>query len=251
MSVADLPGYIQGYVFSDESQYYNSTDEYFIDQAGYSGLEGSRAVVAVGTPQFVDVNAARGIELDNTWHIYLNSPMAWYGSCIAVYGAPGWTPSGTQTVALLKGQAIANYSASPRIEMAYFSSNYRRRIATHSAASVANIDHISEPGIFAVAFALDQRMAQKRVEAMEADGTITVGNTQADDQVGEVMIGGTSDYDYPNQIIGNLTGLLDTTVYPNGNTLTLCELHFFSGLLTASPTTDVETELAALEAIYG
>ena len=254
MSVADLPGYIQGYVFSDESQYYNSVDGFFIDQAGYSALPGSRAVVAEGSPSFVDVNSARGIELDNTCHIYFNMPWAWLGSCIAVFGAPGWVPAGTQTAVLLKGHGpSATLSATPRIDMAYFSGDYRHRALSPSSTSNATINHVSEPEIFAEVFAMDQVVAQKRVEAMDAGGTIVNGGTLADNERGFSMIGESlASYDYKQSIIGNLTGVpSDTSAFPSSNTLTLCELHFFSGLLTDGDTTDVETELTALEVIYG
>ena len=252
MAISDLPGYIQGYVFSDAEQYYNSTDEYFIDQAGYAGFgEPSRAYVRTGTPQFVDVNSARGIELDNTWQIELFIPMVWYGSCIAVWGAPGFTPSGTENLSLLKGNATTTFSANQQINLGYFSGQYNRRIAVASALSTAQLNP-GDSAIYAHAYALDQRIAQKRVEIMDAAGTIANGATIADNEIGYPMAGGSQSYDPWKQIIGALTAdHTNTTVLASGNTLTLCELHFFSGLLTNGDTTAVEAELTALEAIYG
>ena len=258
MTISSLPGYIQGYKFTDSAAFYDPTGNYFIDQAGFSANPASRAEVVVGTPNFVDVNAARGIECDNSFHIYFNMPIISEGSIIAVWGAPGFVSAGTENITLITCNGnTSNFSANTKLYLGFFSSVYSHYLTLASSVSaVRNIQ--PDSGIYADCFVMDPTIGTKRPEAMNSAGTISTGATIADNNIGYTLGGGgTASYDEPGtrtyrEIIGNIN-FNPASVAPlaSGNTLTLCELHFFDTILTASPTTAVETELLALEAIYG
>lgn len=251
MAISDLPGYLQGYVFQNKAQYFDPAKGYFKNQAG-PDLPGSRAVVEVGTPQFVTVNAVQGVEFDNTWQVWFNCPISLRGTIIVVFGAPGFTPAGTENLSLVKGQSSTNFAANQHFpSLGYFSGQFNHRIALANAASVAQ-DNKGDSGIYASALGINEPVGTKRVELLDSAGNLLTGATTSDDNVGDPIINGGADYTYYNQIIGALTAdQTNVTPLASGNTLTLCELHFFSELLTEGDTTAVEAELVALEAIYG
>jgi len=257
MAISDLPGYVQGYKFTDSPAFYDSTNKYFIDQAGFSANPASRAEVAVGSPTFIDVNAARGWQLDNTCHAYFNCPVAQVGSIIAVMGWPGWVTAGTENATVLHNNgSYGNFAGTPKLYIQHSSGQHNHKLWLPSGVSSAGFNY-GDRNIYATAFSVNPTIGEKRVEAMDAAGTVADGGTVSDNQIGLTWVGGTTGYEVPGtstyrQIIGAVSAdPASQTVVASGNYPVLCELHFFTGNLTDAPTTAVEAELTALEVIYG
>jgi hypothetical protein len=251
MPVSDLPGWLQGYVFDDtDANAYDSSGQYFIDQAGYSDQTVSRCTLLTGTPAFVDVNSARGLVMDNTCHWELAGPVGFNGSVIVVCGAVSWTPNGTERFAIYKGEGAATTrAASPRYEITHFSGNFQHKWNGADGNPTVTVTPGGR-GIEVLAGSIDQQARQTKW--LRSNGTVTSSSAKADDDRGIRMLGGTDSYTYRLQVLGNLSGVPgNTTAIGASNQLVICELHFFSGILTDTPTTAVETVLAELEAIYG
>ena len=253
MTISSLPGYIQGYKFDDtDTAAYNSAGEYFIDQAGYSDSPISRCTKELGTPSFVAVNSARGLVLDNTCQWIMYPTMLWHGSVIVVMGAPGRYSTNDIMYPLTGGGAVgATSNASIRLQRINAAS-YRHQMFGASGVGSSNEDRSSD-AIFAHCFSADQE--NRRGSSLRADGTGLVAAAVADNDKGVEFLKdiGTETYDWGR---GYKMGVLDgqravSTAFPNGDSMIICELHFFKDILTNTPTTAVEAELTALEAIYG
>jgi len=251
MAISDLPGYVQGYKFTDSAAFYNSTDKYFIDQAGYSNFPASRLEITTGTPSFVDVNSARGMVRDNTVQGYLNPFPMWHGSLIIVMGAPSRFSTNGSMYPLIGG---SNATVTSNQSIRYWrvgASDYRHRL--QGGGGLVNTTK-GDDAIYATCIAGDQE--NRQAVAVEADGTRTAQTPVADNNKAVQFfhyIAAASDRDYGTRMrFGNIVGTKgNTAAFPNGDSMIICELHFFNSILTDVPTTDVETELTALEAIYG
>jgi hypothetical protein len=251
MPVSDLPGWLQGYVFDDtDANAYDSSGQYFIDQAGYSDQTVSRCTLLTGTPAFVDVNSARGLVMDNTCQWELASPVGFNGSVIVVCGGPTWTPDGTKLYAVYRGEGAAtSRAASGGLQIWFFSGNLQFKLSAADGVPLATFT-ASGTGIQVLAGSIDQQ--SRRAKWLQSNGTVTSSSAKADDDRGLRNLGGTDSYIYRLQTLGNLAGTpTNTAAISGGNQFVICELHFFSGILTDTPTTAVETVLAELEAIYG
>jgi hypothetical protein len=251
MPVSDLPGWLQGYVFDDtDANAYDSSGQYFIDQAGYSDQTVSRCTLLTGTPAFVDVNSARGLVMDNTCQWELASPVGFNGSVIVVCGGQlRWTPDGTELYAMYKGEGAATSRAAVRA-----TNPESAPICNLSgSAADANPGVTVTPGgrgIEVLAGSIDQQARQTKW--LQSNGTVTSSSAKADDDRGIRMLGV---HRLVHLSIANAWQLAGHT-HKHGphrcsNQFVICELHFFSGILTDTPTTAVETVLAELEAIYG
>lgn len=254
MAISDLPGYVQGYKFDDtDSLAWDGTNEFFIDQAGYSAFPASRLEITTGTPSFVDVNSARGLVLDNTVQGFLNCPVIWKGSMIVVMGAPGRFGANGLIYPLIGG-GVASVASNARLQYRRVSAAEYRHDQVAAASVTVGRNIYANDGIYAGCFALDQQ--NRYIQGLKADGTLYTGSTVADNQRG---LDGFKDFGTPvassgeyglRMRFGNLSGTQGDTA-ATSNTMIICELHFFNDILTAGDTTAVEAELTALETIYG
>lgn len=251
MAISDLPGYVQGYKFTDSAAYYDSTNKYFIDQAGYSAFPASRLEITTGTPSFVDVNSARGMVLDNTVQGYLNPFPMWHGSMIVVMGGPSLMTS-NQNLYVLIGGGVTSGTGNCRLwYMRVSAADYRARQVGIGGSNGEGL--YGSDAIFATCISGDQE--NRVMKGLESDGTVNTGSTVADNNKGVEFFHdvGTTDRTYATRMrFGNLSGVKgDTAALVSGNSMIICELHFFNSILTDVPTTAVEAELTALETIYG
>ena len=248
MAISDLPGYIQGYKFQDTASTYNSTGKYFIDQAGYSDFPASRIEITDGTPNFVAVNSTTGLELNNEVQGFLNVPIKWGGSCIMVWGAPSRMGTNGSIFPIICGANATETGNGLFYLNRVTSLNYRHYGRTAGGVSTA-YNQQGDDAIYATCISIDQE--DRITKGMDAGGTIVSGATVGDTNVGIVLNSTVENGDYGmRDRFGNLSGGMPDVV-ATSNTMIICELHFFSGVLTDAPTTDVETELTALEVIYG
>lgn len=92
----DLPGFVNGFRFSDDPRFYDSANKKHYDIAGY----GDRAALTwnVGTPLFsTDGNGVRCLKMDNTCHGFSEMPIPWEGSLILAC-QPDYISGSTQAV---------------------------------------------------------------------------------------------------------------------------------------------------------
>lgn len=81
VSPSDIPGYAQGFRFSDDPAFYSSGENRFYDLAGYDAI-GNGMTFDVGVPNFATVNGDRSILLDNTTRGRFYQANPWHGSLI-------------------------------------------------------------------------------------------------------------------------------------------------------------------------
>ena len=247
MAISDLPGYIQGYKFTDSAAFYNSAGNYFIDQAGYSDFPASRLEITDSTPSFVDVNAARGMVLNNTCQGLLNVPIKWGGSAITVWGAPSRFGTNGSLFPVICGANPTETGNGLFYLNRASAASYRHYFRSQGGVATEYAQH-ADDAIYASCGAIDQE--NRTVAAMNSAGTIRTSAAVADNNIGLALNSTVENGVYGSRDrFGNLDGGFGTTAV--ANTMIICELHFFSGVLTDAPTTAVEAELVALEAIYG
>lgn len=247
---AALPNLVQSYVFGDDSAYYNSTDGYFIDQAGYSALPASRLEITEGTPNFVTVNSVDGLELDNTVQGFFNCPNLWgQGSLIVVMGAPG-TYSTNGSLYPVIGGGVTSVTGNTGIRyLRVGAADYRARAFAPSGGTADETN--SDDGIYATVHQFDQE--DRLMRAMGEDGTVHSGSAVADNNRGTEGwhdVGTPSNGYTERQRFGNLSGVQGNTT-ATSNTMIICELHYFDDLLLDGDTSDIEAALAQLNTIYG
>lgn len=247
MALSSIPGYIQGFIFSDASTDYFDAGV-FKDQAGYGAR--NALTITVGTPAFVTVNGQKGMTLDNTCHGRFIPATPWEGTCIAVMHPGGMSVNGTIYPVLFGQAASAATNGSLRIVRGTAAS-YIHRLGTPGAVAVASCSYVDN-GLKVSAWAMSQ---ETRIAYSTLDGvTVTAGAPVADGGNGNAfqLCGASAAGDVVGQTarLGNLSGVVDDAV-ASTNTMTMFELHFFKGNPLITDAVTVAAEMAALKTKYG
>lgn len=247
MAVSDIPGYLQGFVFSDAPAYYNSTIKRFLDQSPYAGWDNNHLDITVGTPSFVTLNGQRGMVLDNTVQGGFLCPTAWEGACIAVM-KPNMTANATIYPVMFG--AAASAASNGRINITRASgSDYRHGIAANSAATGATANLTTQAAqVTAMSFSQSTRKAY----ATKDGTTIVEGSAVADTGSGVFCFtGNTQNADYGFRArFGNLSGTIGDTAV-SVNPMEIYELHFFKGNPLLNNQAAVQAVIAELKTKYG
>jgi hypothetical protein len=251
MPISDIPGYIQGFRFSDESaSYYDSTAKVFHDLAGYGAFNALE--ITVGTPSFTTDGGQRGLLLDNTCQGRFLPAIPWQGACITVM-KPVTYDATTKTLTPVVFGKASSLSSNAYIALAYASSVYNHRLASTSAQILATNAYsgAGNSGVKVGAFAISQ---QTRKGYSTKDG-VTVAETSAvaDGGSGVALDGkNTARTDAQFARFGNISGTLDdTAALATTHKALMFELHFFKGNPLITDAATVASVLAELKAQYG
>ena len=247
MAISDIPGYVQGFRFSDDSTFYDSTTKVFHDLAGYGAF--NALTITAGTPAFVDVSGQRGLTLDNTVQGRLLPATPWEGALIVVM-KPNMSANGT-IYACINGVAVSAASNGQLRITRASATDYRHNITTtNSGINPINQYNTGDMGGIKVgAFSISQ---VTRKGYATKDGVTVSETAAAAANNAWVPISGklTSRTDGQWTRFGNLSGVLED-VAPTTNTLTIFELHFFKGNPLVDALPQIAVEIAALKAQYG
>lgn len=119
----DIPGYCQGFRFSDAAEFYNGSNR-FLDQSPFGNWDINDCELIAGTPTFDTVLGARALRVDNTSHWGFLPAHAWEGTVLMVakpfYGGVGATITkypllaGTQGTLTSNAALVAQYASTAR-----------------------------------------------------------------------------------------------------------------------------------------
>jgi hypothetical protein len=252
MAISDLPGYVQGFVFSDAS---TSTYEsgVFKNQSPYGPGPGGIAdiTLTVGTPSFATANGQKGVILDNTVQGGFVPALPWDTACIMIC-RPDMSVNGT-VFPVIAGRAVSVGSNGVLRLSRVSSTDYRPGFIGPSSTVPAVNTYAGAPALTVNAFELSQ---ETRIGYSTKDGvTVTATAPVAASTNGVPLAWAAASG--PDALglrcrFGNLSGTIGDTSATT-NTMELYELHFFrSGLLRdAGSLALLATEMAALKTKYG
>lgn len=243
----EIPSYVQGYRFSDESDvFYDAATKTFKDQAGY----GSRAdlVITAGSPVFDTVGGKRCVRLDNTFHGLFPTPIPWMGSVVAVI-KPEYVSGATLTRHPLLFGNSTSAAANGALQITH-ASGQRRVVLSTPNSSLTCTQTRTDNNLVVVGFATDQET--RKGYATNDGATITETTAPASTTNGNAVALGwqTQGIDYGarfgdmDNLPANLTALTDFYCE-------MFELHFFAdNIWTKQPAKAAEL-IASLRAKYG
>lgn len=168
----DIESYVQGYRFSDDPMYYDSSTQTFKDLAGYGESAGLK--IPVGTPTFDTVDGFRVVNFDNTFYGNFEVPNSWHGSMVLVM-RPEFSSSGTQTLyPILFGDNVSTPTQNGSIRFVHFSGNITARYAGPSG-TIQGSEAVAAGSAYVFGGAHDQ---QTRKAYSTLDG-ITINESSA------------------------------------------------------------------------
>lgn len=244
MYAFQIPNYIQGHRFSDDSLFYDSTKKQFIDQAGY----GERAAlkITVGSPKFETMNNERALLLDNTFHGQFASPIPFQGSMVLVL-KPKYTGIGANAA-----NYISIFGNSPTLTsngLLYLQySGVQRRVGLQTGSGrLALIKSRNDDNAVVIAFALDQTTQKlycttDGITVQEA----TPSTIRNDDGLNASLRSGMYGVGF-----GNLNGVAGD-VAPVANLSTyMFEQHFYAGNILTENLVETKAFIDTLKEKYG
>jgi hypothetical protein len=240
MPASDIPGYVQGYRFSDDAAVYTSGTQTFIDQAGY----GADLTITTGAPVFATVGSERFLTLDNTFHGSCKMPIPWHGSIITVI-KPVRVSGGTLSrIICIFGDAV-NATSNGLLWVQYNSGN-RTIYWWGPNGTLSTTKTRSDDNTVAFGAAHDQ---ETRKLYSTIDG-VTVTETSA--------AAGTTDGNAPSMLCG-LTGARFGDLDGDPAVLTamadfylqIAEIHFFQENIWTQYPTEAAAFMAELRTKYG
>jgi hypothetical protein len=251
MAMNDIPGYLMGHRFSDDSADYDAVNKAWYDKGPYAG-RGTDVTVTAGDPaaNFTTVAAAnnrRGVWVNNLWHAKMRCPIPWMGSVIVVVKPQNNSGTTTRTRYFAMFNNFASAPSNGYMGVQYFGSDRRVLFVTASSQVIRNPNRTDE-NTRVHAFATDQftRFGYDTangvtVNSAAAPASTTNGNVLALLAANEGVR------------IGNANGVLgDSTTDTSDFGCYLFEWHWFRGnILVGDPLAQVATEIAALKAYYG
>lgn len=221
----DVPGYLCGHRYTQDSRYYDAAGLYYRDLALY----GNHARRTAGVPAFSlhGANSREGVLLNNAYHMEMDNPIPWEGTAIVV--AKVHTPSPPNLYTYLFGDAT---TATSNGMLMWQTSGF----AMAASSGVLSTGHVpvTQDAIFVAAFAMDQetRKAYRTgdgvtvTESAVAIATVN-GNAMAMGWNGNPGLTGS----IGNRMvrIGNTSGVVGDVVANATNYAWLFEDHWFKG----------------------
>ena len=246
MAASDIPGYLQGHVFRNETAYYDSGAQAFKDQAGFDARPGARVVTLEGSPNFQTVDTHDGILLDNQWHGAFKSPIAWQGSMILVTRPLFLAGSGTHNTYPWWWGDGSGQANKGKILFRHFGGNRQLRVVTIGSGVATVFLSNATDSIWVTGFALDQNTRKgystedgSTVNETSAVSGTTNGNDLALSQGAEGCVMGSL-----AAAAGNTTANTDLNIY-------VFEQHFFAGNIFVDHASEAETFIGELRTTYG
>jgi hypothetical protein len=251
MALSDIPGYVQGWRFSDDPAFYRSGDARFTDLAGYGAL--NELQVDAGTPTFVTDGGARGVLIDNTWHGSFLPAACWQMSMILV-ARTQIVGTGSQVLNLILFGNAASVSSNSRLQMSFSSGNRSWLFATDGSVNVSTITRTDDSrALLAFSKSQETRKGYHSQDGVSVTETAAVADNNSGNGLSMTRASAATVglYDADNRSrFGNLSGTRgDLTV--TASSIIAFEAHFFSGSILSDHLAAAATEIAALRTAYG
>lgn len=244
-SLYDVPGYVQGFRFKNDSEFYDSGAKVFHDLAGYGSANG--LTITTGTPSFASpagANSQEGMTLDNTVQGDFLPAIPWEGTMIVAH-KPAIVGATTHSMRVVLFGSATTATSNGNFTVTHNSTQRRSELTSAAGTNQSTVNKTSD-AVQVVAFA---KMQNTRKGYVTIDG-VTVTETAAVSAAnnGNGLAMGWHNGTSPNgqrARFGNLSGTIgDTVAFSTGSTVTMFEMHFYKG----NPMVDNPTEFAALMA---
>lgn len=239
----EVPGYMQGYRFSDESEeYYDAASKTFHDQAGYGAKSGLS--IHTGSTVFDTLDSHRGVKLDNTFHGSFQMPIPWQGSVVAVM-RPELLTSGTHnSYPLIFGDA-SSISSNGKLHLSHFSG--RRRLAWGTpSGGLSAVDDRTDDLMRVFSASLDQLTRKSYVTndgSTVTEATATASTTTGNAVAVESAITGAR--------FGELKGISGNVTLETDLVVRMYEMHFFASNIWTNHATKAAAFMTSLREKYG
>jgi len=250
MRAHDIPGYVQGHRFSDESDVFYDTDNLkFKDLSGYGDFLDLE--ITTGTPVFEDtgVNNRRGLLLDKQAQGRFIPASPWETTMVfAIYVE--LLTSGTQTRYPYLFGTSPTETSNGFVRVQHVSSNRIVRVSTSGGVATPQISQGSD-GIIIGAVSFDQS-TRKYYDTVDGV-TVNESSAIADGGNGNGLAlgyGGLGTFDDLYCRFGDLLGDGSTTAETDLKIVNL-EHHFFAGNVISSHQDKIEDLLTELATYYG
>lgn len=155
----DIPGYTQGFIFSDEnSRYYNGADTFF-DQGPYASWGLQDCTLFNGIPAFDTTDGHRGLILNNASHWEFLASALWEGSHMIVGKFIPTVDTSTRRTSLINMGGASNYQIAAGDELWRTSGGEHRIYGKPQAAGGAGVLAVKpDDRMRAVVFTASQKM---------------------------------------------------------------------------------------------
>lgn len=248
MAMTNIPGYVQGFVFSDASTAFYDAGV-FKDQAGYGST--NDLTITTGTPSFVNVGSTRGLTLDNTVQGRFLPAIPWEGTMIMVM-QPAMSVNGN-IYPVIFGVTAAISSNGKLLIIRASSADYRHGFSSPSSSLTPTNTYTASPqsGVKVGAWAISQETRKSYVSKDGVLVTESAAFSAASTSGIELSGKDTTRTDGIWARFGNLSGVLGD-VAPTTNKMVICALHCFKGnALADSRLSAIAAEMATLKLQVG
>lgn len=242
----DIPGYAQGHRFSDEPDFYDSTNQRFYDLAGGDRF-GNYVSKVNGTPTFNSrgTNNRRGLFLDGSNHWQFPHACPWQGSGLIVAQFKPTESTAQYMYPWLFGEDTSTLTNNPFIGAYYYYGSRYVWIQT-GAAKNENKPAFTQDAIMILAWSNNQ---QTRVCSISLDGltvtnAVNVPSPSATNGNYFGMIG------QPRVRLGDLAGNKVAATVTTGS-LHVFEQHFWNTDILHDYLTDTKAFIDTLKTYYG
>ena len=239
----EIPGYMQGYIFSDSSEdYYDATSKTFHDQAGYGDKAG--LTIHTGSTVFDTLDSRRGVKLDNTFHGSFKMPIPWQGSVVAVMRPESLVSGTLNRYPLIFGDASSN-SSNGKLQLSHFSGQRRLTWGTPNG-SLSAVDSQADDLMRVFSASTDQLTRKSYVTndgSTVTEATAPTSTTNGNAVAVESAITGAR--------FGEIKGISGNVTLETDLVVRMYEMHFFAGNIWTNHATKAAAFMTSLRAKYG
>jgi hypothetical protein len=248
----DVPGYLCGHRYTQDSRYYDAANNRFLDLARY----GNHVRKTAGVPAYSNHggNNREGLLLDNSCQLEMDNPIPWEGTVVLALKIH--KPAAANLFPYLFGDAALSTSNGMLIvQGAGGAGNVTLTMATPSSA-LASAQSLAQDTIHVIAFAMDQetRKAYRTIDGVTvnesaAAGASPSGVAAAMGWNGNIGLAGSLGSRMVR--IGNNSGVVGDVAANATNYVHLFEDHFFKGNALRNSLPVVKEFIDSLKATYG
>lgn len=227
----DVPGYVQGFRFSQDRRFYDSANARFFDLAGYNRF-GNYCEKVNGTASFANhgTNSREGLRLDNTNHWQFTPMVPWEGTHLIVF-RPIFASGATMSIHPLIFGNAATVGSNGKIRLQFASGVRSINIDTPSSSLSRSVAGLVSGSIALAAFSLSQ--SDRKARATQDGVTVSASSALAGttNGVGVAIGAGGSAGTLGARLcrLGNLSGTEGDVVQNTTDYLDLFEYHTFKG----------------------
>lgn len=239
----EIPGYMQGYIFSDSSEdYYDATSKTFHDQAGYGDKAG--LTIHTGSPVFNTLDSHRGVKMDNTFHGSFQMPIPWQGSVVAVMRPESLVSGTLKRYPLIFGDASSN-SSNGKLQILRFSGQRRLTWETPSS-SLSAVDSQNDDLMRVFSASIDQ---STRKSYVTNDGSTVTEKTASTSTTNGNAVALESAR--TGARFGEMKGISGDVTLETALVVRMYEMHFFAGNIWTNHATKAAAFMTSLREKYG